>query len=149
MIYDDSNKKEDNVINIRKNFDTNEYHILYMDPNGGKPLIHQLTGFYHQKVLDYIYYLMKNQYIDEEGFSQFQLNMPGLPSMIVSGEKFKDVYYRDHFYDMVGFALEMLENAVSVPLPTPRSKTADPVARARSIVSQDSEVRPRHLMFFD
>ena len=109
MIYD---SQADSVINIRKNIDTNEFHIRYMDPNEGTPFVHEMTSLYHQKVLDYIYYLMKNQYLDEEGFSKFQVNMPGMPRMIVGGEKFKDAYYREHFYDLFGFGLDTLETTV-------------------------------------
>lgn len=150
MIYDSNMSSQDNVVYIRKNLETNEYVIRYMDPNGGKPFVHELSSLYYQKALDYVYYLMKNQYLDEEGFLHFQVNLPGMPSMIVTGDKFKDIYYRDHFYDLLGFGLGTLETASRVHVP----KTMNPVAAARMVAGrykdyEDGEVpQPRH-EFFD
>lgn len=118
MIYErDSNTDTDNIVRIRKNLATNEFEIRYTDPNEGTPIRHQITGLYHQKVLDYIYYLMKNQYLDEQGFTDFQVNIPGMPRMIVSGTAFKQVYYREHFYELLGYALDNLENTTRVTVP--------------------------------
>lgn len=155
MIYLDSRGTEtDEVLTIRKNLDTNEYVVRYTDPNNGSPVVHLLTGLYHQKVLDHVYFVMKNQYLDEEGFDQFQVNLPGMPRMLVSGEKFKDVYYRDHFYELLGYGLESLETATHVckqRVPNaPRKPTRVACAEAWQNYPEDNEVRdprPRHLFF--
>jgi hypothetical protein len=134
MIYE-SDEMDDNMVYIRKNLDTNEFLIRYMDANGGKPIVHELSSLYSKKVLDYVYYLLKNQYLDEEGFSQFQVNMPGMPRMIVSGEKFKDVYYREHFHELLAFGLDTLETAHRIHLP----KSVDPIETARKALSQTDD----------
>lgn len=100
----------DDVINIKKDLTTNEYVITYSDPNEGVPVVHQMSGLYRDKVLEYVYMLLKNQYVDEEGFDKVQVNIPAMPRVIVSGEKFNEVYYREHFQQLIGFGLDNLEN---------------------------------------
>lgn len=115
----------DDIINIKKDLATNEYVITYSDPNEGVPVVHQMSGLYRDKVLEYVYMLLKNQYIDEEGFDKVQVNIPAMPRVIVSGEKFNEVYYREHFQGLIGFGLDNLENTGKVvttptrlPVPT-------------------------------
>jgi len=104
----------DDVINIKKDLATNEYVITYSDPNDGFPVVHQMSGLYRDKVLEYVYMLLKNQYVDEEGFDKVQVNIPAMPRVIVSGEKFNEVYYREHFQQLIGFGLDNLENTGKV-----------------------------------
>ena len=122
MIRDDKDSADD-VICIKKDLETNEFVVTFTDPNEGDPVVYKMSGLYHQKVLDYVYYLMKNQYLDEEGFDRVQVNMPAMPRMIVDGEKFKDLYYRDHFYELIGFGLDNLENTEKV-VTTPKRPVA-------------------------
>lgn len=136
MIRDDKKESNDDMICIKKNLETNEYLVMYTDPNEGNPVVHKMAGLYRQKVLDYVYYLMKNQYLDDESFDRVQVNMPAMPRMIVDGEKFHDIYYRDHFYDLIGFGLDNLENTEKV-VTTPKRPVAvrppsAPAAPARS-----------------
>ena len=136
----------DDRVFIRKNLSTNEYCITYTDPNeGGPKQVHVMTGMYYQKVLDYVYYLLKNQCLDEEGFEQMQVNIPGMPRVIVSIESMRDVYYRSHFYELVGFGLEALETTTSVvPTPKPVSLHNHSCARAAG-----SNYPATHLYFGD
>jgi hypothetical protein len=41
--------------------------------------------------MNYLYILLKNQFLDEEGYQKLQLSLPAMPRMIVSGDKFKQV----------------------------------------------------------
>jgi len=118
----------DDTINIAKDLTTNEFVVTYVDPNDGDPCVHKMSGLYQSKVLDYVYMLLKNQYLDEEGFDKVQLNMPAMPRMIVSGSKFSDIYYRQHFYELIGFGLDNLENAAKV-YTTPKRPVVPPPAR--------------------
>lgn len=104
----------DDMVVIKKNLATNEYVINYTDPNEGSKVVHEMSGLYRQKVLDYVYYLLKNQYLDEEGFEKLQVNLPAMPRMIVSGSQMRDVYYRNHFYELIGFALDTLETTTNL-----------------------------------
>ena len=152
MIRDEAKKSADDMICIKKDFGTNEFVVTYTDPNEGEPVVHKMSGLYRQKVLDYVYYLMKNQYLDEEGFDRVQVNMPAMPRMIVDGEKFKDIYYRDHFYELVGFGLDNLENTEKVVTTPKRPVTVAsvPFAPARCCGAAHPCVNSfsgRHLFF--
>lgn len=106
--------KDDAMVRIRKNLATNEFDLTFTDPNMGSKIVHTMSGLYRQKVLDYIYYLLKNQYLDEEGFESLQVDLPAMPTMIVKGSSIRDVYYREHFYDLIGFGLDSLESTTKV-----------------------------------
>ena len=151
MIRDDKKESNDDTIYINKDLETNEFVVTYTDPNEGDPLVYKMSGLYRQKVLDYVYYLMKNQYLDEEGFDRVQVNMPAMPRMIVDGEKFKDIYYRDHFYDLIGFGLDNLENTAKPVKTTPKRPVTVPVpfAPARCGAAQPyvNSFSGRHLFF--
>ena len=153
LINSDASKNADDTITIRKNFDTNEFDIVYRDQNNGEPVTHEVSGLYRARVLDYLYMLFKNQALDEEGYKSVQLTLPALPRLIVSGDKFKDLYYREHFLEAVGTGLDLLDNTESIKVPKVRrfsQSYADtsysyetPVARR----STAPGVRPQHLYF--
>lgn len=124
MIRDDNT---DDVINVKKDLATNEYVITYSDPNEGEPVVHQMSGLYREKVLEYVYMLLKNQYVDEEGFDKVQVNIPAMPRVIVSGEKFSDLYYREHFQQLIGFGLDNLENTGKLVTTPKRAAVRAPV----------------------
>lgn len=104
----------DDTIKIFKNLAFGDFEITYSDPNDGSPVTHKMTGLYRQKVLDYVYMLLKNQYLDEEKFISVQFTLPGMPRVIVSAAKFNEVYYREHFYELMSFGLDNLENTTPV-----------------------------------
>jgi hypothetical protein len=106
--------KSDDKVTIKKNFTYNDFEISYRDNNNGSPIRHTLTGFYHKRVMDYVYILLKNQYIDEEGYDKIQVNVPGMPRVIISAANLSDLYYRDHLYDTISMGLDMLENCEHV-----------------------------------
>ena len=166
LINDHDSKKADDVITIRKDYETNEFVILYRDQNNGEPITHEVNGLYRARVIDYIYMLFKNQSLDEEGYKSVQLSLPALPRMIVTGDKFKDLYYREHFLEAVGTGLDLLDNTSSIkkktsvrrssiPSPPPVERYSwsndwsndwqTPVARR----STAPGVRPQHLYFDD
>ena len=100
----------DETVLIKKDFSSNEFNVTYTDPNKGSPYTYSLTGLYHKKLMDYVYMLFKNQKIDEEGCSNIQINVPGMPTIIVSNEKINDIYYRDHLYELVEYGVDLLDN---------------------------------------
>jgi hypothetical protein len=124
---DESN---DDTIKIRKNLEFGDFEITYKDPNDGSSVTHLMKGLYRQKVLDYVYMLLKNQYLDEEKFTFLQFTLPGMPRVLVSAAKFEDVYYREHFYELIGFSLDSLENTTPVAK-LPRSSYVTPPAAPR------------------
>lgn len=104
----------DDTITIRKDFSTNEFEILYVDDNDGTPVTHKATGLYRDRVLEYVYMVLKNQALDDEGYDSVQFTMPAMPRVIVPGSDFKDLYKREHFYELVGTGLDMLDNCEKV-----------------------------------
>ena len=106
----------DDRLTIRKNLDTNDFEIIYRDANEGLGLcqkgavIHKLSGMYRERVLEHVYLLLKNQYLDTDGFAEIQLDMPAMPRVLLKAESMYDLYYRDHIYELVGAALDNLEN---------------------------------------
>ena len=153
LINSDTSKNADDTITIRKNFETNEFDIVYRDQNNGEPITHEVSGLYRARVLEYLYMLFKNQALDEEGYKSVQLTLPALPRLIVSGDKFKDLYYREHFLEAVGTGLDLLDNTESLKVPKVRRFSQPytaasysyetPVARR----STAHDVRPQHLYF--
>jgi hypothetical protein len=150
LIKNVSAKDGDDVITIRKNFDTNDFEIIYRDQNDGSPVVHHVSGLYRDRVIDYLYVLFKNQALDEEGYKSIQLTLPALPRLIVSGDNFKDLYYREHFLEAVGSGLDLLDNTEVV-------KKAPSVRRFSSINHLNTQgyetpvarrsVAPQHLFF--
>ena len=138
----DLDADNDDRVVINKDFTTNEFTVTYTDDNDGKPVKHRMTGLYRQKALDYVYYMMKNQYLDEEKFDTIQVTLPAMPRMIVSGDKFNDVYYRDHFYELIGFGLDSLETAEALTKPMYNSTATN----TREEYTTPSSVR-QHLFF--
>lgn len=51
---------------------------------------------------------------DEQGFDRLQFDIPGMPRMLLSVKKMREVYYRDHITDMVCAGLEAM-NACKKP----------------------------------
>jgi hypothetical protein len=160
LINDIDGKNADDSVDIRKNYETNEFDIVYRDQNNGEPITHRVTGLYRARVLDYLYMLFKNQSLDEEGYQSIQLSLPALPRIIVSGDKFKDLYYREHFLEAVGTGLDLLENTKSVKKVVPsvrRTSYANLNASGRddwpfqtpARRASTPTVRPQHLYFDD
>jgi len=145
----DPSRNNDDVIVIKKNLRYNEFEITYTDPNEGSTIKHHMTGMYREKVLQYMYLLMKNLYLDEQKFMNVQFNMPGMPRVIVSSSEFSDLYYREHFEELIGFGLDSLENTENVKeYVTPDARSA---ALNREVVNREVERslggRGRHLFF--
>lgn len=149
LINHDSAQKSDDVVIIRKNLDNGDFDITYKDQNNGTPVTHIVNGLYRAQVIDYIYMLFKNQALDEEAYKSVQLTLPAMPRIIVSGDKFKDLYYREHFLEAVGNSLDTLEN-VSVKkkvLSVPRADWGYQTPASRR--STAPGVVPQHLFFDD
>ena len=122
----------DDRLQIRKNFETNDFEVTYRDANVGigvvgcSPVVHKLTGLYRERVLEHVYLLLKNQYLDTDGFAEIQIDVPAMPRVLLKADSMYDLYYRDHIYELIGSALDNLENGervepktVQPPLQTP------------------------------
>ena len=99
----------DDRLSVRKDLSTGEFQVTYVDENNGDPVTHRMNYLYRARVMDHFYLVLKNQMIDDDGFEAVQFNMPAMPRMLVNATKFKDVYYREHFLDLIGNALDCLD----------------------------------------
>jgi len=104
-----SSASQDDIISVRKDLETGEFQVTYKDENNGEPLTHVMNYLYRARVLDHLYLVLKNQNIDDDGFEAVQFNLPAMPRMLVNIQKFADVYYREHFLDLIGNALDCLD----------------------------------------
>lgn len=148
LINNDDLHTNDDTIRIRKNLDTDSFDITYVDQNNGSRITHNVYGFTHSCVLNYLYMLFKNQSLDDEGYKSVQLTLPALPRIVVSGEKFKDLYYREHFLMAIETGLELIENVESVKFTVPSVHRTTytyetPVSRRSTVHAS----LPQHLKF--
>ena len=104
-----SSASHDDIISVRKDLSTGEFQVSYKDENNGDPTTHVMNYLYRARVLDHLYLVLKNQNIDDDGFEAVQFNLPAMPRMLVNIQKFADVYYREHFLDLIGNALDCLD----------------------------------------
>ena len=157
----DNESKNDDRILIRKNFATNEFVLTYIDPTPsakGTPTKERIVGMYHAQVMEYIYMLLKNQYIDEEKYKQLQISLPAMPSMILSVDKLSDLYYRDHLQELISFGLDTLDNASKANFTREArdaavqrrfTRDAEREEALRREMEREPYSRPQHLFFDD
>jgi hypothetical protein len=119
LIRHETNEARDDLINIQKNLSTNEFNVTLTETSG--KVKYSLTGLYRARALDYVYILLKNIALDEDGYRDVQVDLPAQPQVIVSAKKMKDLYYRQHFLEAIGDGLDNLENGERVE-PAPRVK---------------------------
>jgi hypothetical protein len=119
-------------------------------------VIYKSTGMYREKVLEYVYMVVKNQYADDEPYNHVQVNIPAMPRVILSASKFGEVYYREHLNDLISTGLDLLESTKLVKkdvLPTPNYNDTSasynhnyyPDLQAPSARSSAPGVVPQHL----
>ena len=114
LIHNVKNSSSDDIVKIVKNYETGDFDITFTDQNDGSPVVHKAFGLYRARVIDYLYMLLKNQALDEDGYKNLQLTLPAMPRIIVAGEKMKDLYYREHFLELLGTGLDLLDNVSNV-----------------------------------
>jgi hypothetical protein len=148
LIHNEKNSLSDDTVKIVKNYETGDFDITFTDQNDGTLIVHKAFGLYRTRVLDYLYMLFKNQALDEEGYKSIQLTLPAMPRIIVAGEKMKDLYYREHFLELLGTSIDLLENVSNV-------KKASYIAPVYNGADEDIAYnystprgpRPQHLFF--
>jgi hypothetical protein len=99
----------DDLVKIRKNLEENEFEFTYLDENSGSPVVHEMAFAKRSDLMNHVYLLLKNQMVDDDGFQAVQFTLPAMPRMLVYVDKFRDVYYREHFLDLIENALDCLD----------------------------------------
>jgi hypothetical protein len=110
ILFIKNGRSIDDVVTIKKNLEFNEFEVTYTEnADLATPNVFKSTGMYREKVLQYIYMMVKNQYVDDEASDKIQVNIPAMPCVLISSSKLKDVYYREHVYELVSTGLDLLE----------------------------------------
>lgn len=147
LINNDEIHVDDDTVTIRKNLDTCDFDITYKDQNNGTPITQIARGLYRQRVIDYLYMLFKNQALDEVSYKSIQVTLPAMPRIIVSGDKFRDLYYREHFLELITKSLDTLENVSTVKKTTSVHRSNSGYQTPVNRRSTAPGVFPQHLFF--
>ena len=121
FIRDTADTTSDDVMSIRKDLEECEFVLTYNDENNGSPVTHTMRFGCRMDLVNHLYLTLKNQAMDDDGFKSVQFSMPAMPRMLVDAWKFKEVYYREHFLDLLENGLDCLD----------RVETSSPYQKAR------------------
>ena len=122
LIKKSSDSSQDDQITVRKNLDLNEFEITLKDMNSGDKVTHRLEGTTKDMVMKYLYHLLKNLSLDDDGYESIQVNVPLMPRVLFMGASLKDLYVREHLQDVLNLGLDLVEDVTKVVpfVPSPR-----------------------------
>jgi len=135
MIKDTKNKKEDDSVKVRLNLDLNEYEITLRDQNAGSEIAHRIEMSTKEKVMDYLYLVLKSICLDEDGYENIQVNTPLMPRVFFSVKSLKDLYYREHVHEILRTGLDLLEDTIRLPSKVSADSYATPQRSASAAVA--------------
>lgn len=120
LVKDTTTVALDDTVRIVKNLEDNAFELTFKD--NGDPLTHKAYQMTRDNICDYVYLLLKNLTLDEDGYQNIQLSLPAMPRMIVSASKLQDTYYREHFLELVENSLSMLDKVEKLSIKNPVEK---------------------------
>ena len=122
-----ANEKLDDTVRIVKNLEDSAFELTFKD--NGDPVTHKVYEMTRDTVCDYVYLLLKNLSLDEDGYQSIQISLPAMPRMIVSASKLKDTYYTEHFLEVIENSLSMLDKVekLSIKKPLEKKQSSYPV----------------------
>jgi len=109
FIRDTAQSNTDDVMSIRKNFQDGEFVLTYNDENNGSPVTHTISFGCRMDLVNHLYLTLKNQAMDDDGFKSVQFSLPAMPRILVSIDRFREAYYREHFLDLLENGLDTLD----------------------------------------
>ena len=153
MIRVNGPPNDDDRIIIRKDLDDGNFTLRYTDTNAGTndAIISQITtSMTYDHVVEHMRVCVKSIALDEEGFMKVQIDIPGMPRMLLSVDKLREVYYRDHIIDMVCIGLDSMNTSKSVNVPrepeAPTKKRRVSMEPSTPLYAQSPPIS-RHLYF--
>ena len=153
MIRANSLPNDDDHIVIRKDLDQGNFTLRYTDTNAGtnNSIISQITtSMTYDHVVEHMRVCVKSIALDEEGFIKVQIDIPGMPRMLLSVDKLREVYYRDHIVDMVCIGLDSMNTSKSTNMPrepeAPTKKRRFSMEPSTPLYAQSPPIS-RHLYF--
>lgn len=102
--------KNDDTLTVRRNADKSEFTMTFKDADGGcdnQPIYHTMS-LDRDRLLNHMYFTLKNQIMDDDGFQSVQFNMPAMPRLLVKVSRLSDSYYREHLLDLIEHALDCI-----------------------------------------
>ena len=121
LVKDRTNEKLDDTIRIVKNLEDNVFEVTYRD--NGDPLMHKVHSMTRDNVSDYLYYLLKNLTLDEDGYQHIQFSLPAMPRVLVSASRLTDTCYREHFLELIESSLGLLDKIEKLSIKKPVENT--------------------------
>lgn len=142
MIKKSNDSSLDDQITIRKNLDLNEFEVTMKDMNEGDKVTHRLEGTTKDTVMKYLYHLLKNLSLDDDGYQSIQVNVPLMPRVLFTGVSLKDLYVREHLQDVLNLGLDLVEDVTKVTPSVSYSQTSVPVTATPQRSAYATSVEP-------
>ena len=142
MIKKSNDSSLDDQITIRKNLDLNEFEVTMKDMNEGDKVTHRLEGTTKDTVMKYLYHLLKNFSLDDDGYQSIQVNVPLMPRVLFTGASLKDLYVREHLQDVLNLGLDLVEDVTKVTPSVSYSQTSVPVTATPQRSAYATSVEP-------
>jgi hypothetical protein len=120
LVKDTTTLALDDTVRIVKNLEDSAFELTFKD--NGDPLTHKVYEMTRDNVCDYVYLLLKNLSLDEDGYQNIQLSLPAMPRMIITASKLQDLYYREHFLELIENSLSMLDKVEKLSIKKPVEK---------------------------
>ena len=149
FIRDTTDSSAEDVMSIRKNFQEGEFVVNYTDENQGSPVFHTISFGCRMDLVNHLYLTLKNQAIDDDGFKSVQFSLPAMPRILVDAWKFKEVYYREHFLDLLENGLDTLDRVETTSaLQKAREKAKALKAKAEAEKAKAEEEQARNPAYY-
>ena len=142
LIKKSNDSSLDDQITIRKNLDLNEFEVTMKDMNEGDKVTHRLEGTTKDTVMKYLYHLLKNFSLDDDGYQSIQVNVPLMPRVLFTGASLKDLYVREHLQDVLNLGLDLVEDVTKVTPSVSYSQTSVPVTATPQRSAYATSVEP-------
>ena len=129
-----SDSKEDDIIRVRRNSDTDSYDMEYIDScPDGKKIIQNFHDVSFNDVVEYLRCILENCVLDEEGFHSIQIDPIGMPRCLVSINSLRQpaVHHYDSAERKIMSSIEMTLLLMKNQVKKDRAVTPPPVIRRR------------------
>jgi hypothetical protein len=121
LVKDRNNEKLDDIIRIIKNLEDNVFEVTYKD--NGDPLMHKVRYMTRDNASDYLYFLLKNLSLDEDGYQHIQFSLPAMPRVLIAASRLTDSSYREHFLELIECGLGLLDKVEKLSIKKPVENT--------------------------
>jgi len=153
LIRSETQCSTDDSLKISLNHETGNYTLKYTDKNtetNSNSISESFDDLGHCAVAEHMRVLIKSVALDEQGFSKIQMDVPGMPRMILSVDKLREVYYREHIADMIHSGLHIMMNSKKPVFVEDKVPDAPMKKRRTSMAQSNPECNQpvsRHLYF--